>query len=214
MSKFAILLGGALTKTPRLDAALAGARVIAADSGIRHVPLLGVEPELWIGDFDSVTAEDLDRHPALVREVYPPEKDSTDGELAASAALARGATSLIFAGAFGGPRADHAFQHMAAAIGFAERGIAVLLTSGCEEGRPLSRSEARYDYGEGTQFSILAFSDLAGLTVRGAKWPLADVEIPFGSSITISNEVSGELAVSLRRGRALILARPEDCTEL
>ena len=35
-STFAILLGGALTPNPRLLAALSGARVIAADGGMRH----------------------------------------------------------------------------------------------------------------------------------------------------------------------------------
>ena len=208
MSRFVILLGGDLARTPRLDAALAGARVIAADSGIRHAPLIGVEPELWIGDFDSVTEADIARHPGVEREVFPPEKDQTDGELATEAAIARGATSLVFAGAFGGPRADHAFLHMTAAIGLFERGIPVLLTSGDEEGSPLALGETEFDYGAGTLFSILAFSGLSGLSVRGAKWPLSDVEIAFGSSLTLSNEVSGRLGVSLRQGRALLLARP------
>lgn len=42
MSLFVILLGGDLTVTPRLAAQVAGARAIAADSGIRHAAALGV----------------------------------------------------------------------------------------------------------------------------------------------------------------------------
>ena len=47
-----------------------------------------------------------------------------------------------------------------------------------------------------------------GLGVTGAKWPLDDVEVPFGSSLTISNEVRGRLVVALGAGRALLLAHP------
>ncbi len=209
MSKFVILLGGDLVRTPRLDAALSGARVIAADSGIRHATALGVTPELWIGDFDSIGGIDVEPHADVPRDVYPPEKDSTDGELAAEAALVRGATSLVLAGAFGGPRADHAFLHMTAAIRLAEAGMPVLLTSGLEEGIPLMTGQRGYDYADGTMFSILAFSPLSGLSVEGAKWPLDAVAIAFGSSLTMSNEVRGKLRVTLRAGRALLLARPE-----
>ncbi|WP_187968556.1 thiamine diphosphokinase [Aquibium microcysteis] len=209
MSTFAILLGGDLVRTPRLDAALSQARVIAADSGIRHAATLGLTPELWIGDFDSVTAAEIAENAGIERDMHPPEKDSTDGELAAEAAIARGATRLIMVGAFGGERADHAFLHMTAAIRLAERGLPVLLSSGSEEGAPLLPGEHGFDYPDGTLFSILAFSPLAGLSVSGAKWPLTEVELAFGSSLTLSNAVRGRLRVSLRQGRALLLARPE-----
>ena len=52
MSRFAILLGGDFSLTPRVAAQIAGARVIAADSGIRHAASLGIVPELWTGDFE------------------------------------------------------------------------------------------------------------------------------------------------------------------
>ncbi|QDZ00420.1 thiamine diphosphokinase [Nitratireductor mangrovi] len=208
MNLFAILLGGDVQRTPRLDAALAGARVIAADSGIRHAAELGLQPELWIGDFDSVGEAEIAGHPNVEREVFPPEKDQTDGELAIAAAIERGAGSIVLVGAFGGPRADHTFLHLTAAIGLVERGITTLLTSGREEGHPVLPGAASFDYAPGTLFSLLAFSDLSGLTVTGAKWPLDQVEIAFGSSRTLSNEVESALSVSLGSGRALLLAHP------
>src|SRR5262245_65069189 len=106
MSRFVILLGGELQPTPRLAHDIAGARVIAADSGMRHAAALGVAPELWTGDFDSVPAELLAEWPDTPREVYPSGKDKNEGELAVDAALARGGTSLVLAGAVGGARGD------------------------------------------------------------------------------------------------------------
>lgn len=206
MSTFTILLGGELRRTPRLDRQVAGSRVVAADAGIGHAAMLGVVPELWVGDFDSVPQDLPDAFQAVPRMAFPAEKDKTDGELAVEAAFARGATALVLAGAFGGPRADHAFLHMTLAIRLAEAGAGVLLTSGSQEGVPLRAGRTHFDYADGTLFSILGFSDLSGLSLTGAKWPLDDVRVPFGSSLTISNEVRGRLEVALGGGRAMLLA--------
>ena len=209
MGTFTILLGGELIRTPRLERQIEGSRVIAADAGIGHARMLGLMPELWVGDFDSVPADLPDDLAAVPRKVFPAEKDMTDGELAIAEALARGATSLVLAGAFGGKRADHAFLHLALAVRLAEAGTTVLLTSGAQEGAPiLPGKAASFDYANGTLFSVLGFSDLSGLTVTGAKWPLDRVEVAFGSSLTISNEVKGRLGIALERGRALLLAHP------
>ncbi len=207
MSLFAILLGGDLTVTPRVSALVAGARVIAADSGIRHAGALGVTPELWVGDFDSSSEADYAAYPDVPRETFPAAKDKTDGELAIDIAIRRGATRLIVVGAFGGPRADHAFLHLALAVRLAERGFEVTLTSGSQEGRPVVVGENRFDYPHGTLFSVLGFTDLSGLSIAGAEWPLDRIHMPFGSSLTISNKVRGDLAVTLASGRALLVAQ-------
>lgn len=214
MSRFIILLGGELVRTPRLDRQVAGHRVIAADSGIGHAVPLGLMPELWLGDFDSAPAEPDPRFAGVPREVFPADKDKTDGELAVAAALERGATSLVLVGAFGGRRGDHAFLHLALALRLAEAGLEVLLTSGLQEAHPLLPGTCSFDYEDGTLFSVLAFSELTGLTEEGAKWPLNDVEVPFGSSLTLSNEVRGSLRISLASGRALLLAHPDSAPEV
>jgi thiamine pyrophosphokinase len=206
MSRFTILLGGDLTVTPRLLEQIADTHVVAADSGLLHADPLKIVPELWVGDFDSTEPDWLDAYDGIERMVYSPDKDHTDGEIAVGEALSRGATSLVLAGAFGGPRADHAFLHMALGVQLAERGVSVLLTSGAQEGSVLPHARAGYDYPPGTMFSILGFSELRGLTVEGAKWPLDDVVVPFGSSLTISNVVKDGLVVQLREGRALLVA--------
>lgn len=208
MSTFTILLGGEFTPTPRTKAQIAGSRIIAADAGIRHAIALGVTPELWVGDFDSVPADLPEGLAAIERQKFPVDKDKTDGELAIAEALACGATELVLVGAFGGARADHAFLHLALAMTLAEAGKAMLLTSGAQEGIPLLPGKARFAYDEGTVFSVIAFTELSGLTVAGARWPLDRVTVPFGSSWTISNKVRGDLAIDLAKGRAMLIAHP------
>ncbi|TWF50149.1 thiamine pyrophosphokinase [Neorhizobium alkalisoli] len=207
---FTILLGGNLVVTDRLRAQLEGCRFIAADSGMRHAQVLDVVPELWVGDFDSTDAALAARFPEVERKDFPPAKNETDGEIATAEAIGRGATRLIFVGALGGERSDHALQHLLYAISLAERGFDILLTSGEEEAVPLLKGEKTLDLPKRSLFSILGFSPLEGLDILGARYPLKDFSLPFGSSRTVSNVAEGPVTFHLREGRAMILARPHD----
>src|SRR5690606_15130472 len=137
MSKFVILLGGDLVVTERLRQQVAGARILAADGGIRHAQMLGVEPELWLGDFDSTTEEFNNQYSHILKQRFPSAKDMTDGELALEKAYELGATQVILAGAFGGSRTDHTLLHLTMATSQAAKGRQLFLTSGNEEAWPL-----------------------------------------------------------------------------
>lgn len=180
--------------------------MIAADSGLRHAAALGVEAEAWLGDFDSSDPALIAANAAVPRIAFPSDKAKTDGELAIDEAILRGATRIILAGAFGGARSDHSLLHSAQALRLAEQGIDCLLTSGAEEAVPLRPGNQSPGYLAGTTFSIIGFEDLSGVTISGARWPLSDAAVPFGSSLTMSNEVTGRLAVSLKSGRAMLFA--------
>jgi len=210
-TSFTLLLGGSLSITDRLLALTEGSRVIAADSGMRHAADLGMTPELWVGDFDSSDTALIERFPTVERRTYPAAKAVTDGEIAVAEAIARGATRLILVGALAGERSDHALQHYLNALGLVEDGYEVVLTSGEEEAYPFSEeSELALELPAGALFSVLGFTALEGLTIRNARYPLTDFQLPFGSSRTISNVAEGPISVSLSRGRAILLARPYD----
>lgn len=205
MERFAILLAGRIAATPQLQATIAGRRVIAADGGMAHAATLGVVPELWVGDFDSAP-DDLPAPLAAVeRHAVPRDKDETDGELAIGAALALGARDILLVGALGGARSDHAFSNLALVMRHAERGVRIKLFDGIECGVPLGPAPVRVDARPGQIFSVLLFGDVRGLTLRGARWPLTDASLPFGSILTQSNEATGPVEAVLRQGRALLL---------
>lgn len=209
---FTILLGGELRLTDRLRAAVSGSRFIAADGGMRHAIALGIEPELWVGDFDSTPADLLAAFPKVPKQPYPAAKAATDGEIAVSEAIDRGAVRLILAGAMGGERSDHAIQHLLYGVQLAEKGFDVLLTSGDEEAVPLLPGTLELTLPSGSLFSVLGFSDLIGLFIDNARYPLRDFHMPFGTSRTISNVAEGLVRFSLGSGRAIVLARPYDLT--
>lgn len=207
---FAILLGGDLTATERLRAHLEGARVIAADGGMRHAAALGLTPELWVGDFDSASAALRQAWPAVPRESYPAAKNETDCAIAVAAALARGARSIVLAGAFGGERTDHVLSHAVHALSLAEAGTHMLLTSGEEEAFPLTAPRQVIDLPPGALFSIVGFSAVEELTIEGARYPLDRYEAAFGDTRTISNVAEGPITISFSAGRAMLFARPYD----
>src|SRR6218665_3354150 len=155
MAKFVILLCGPLTVNPRLLGQIEGARVIAADGGIRHAEALGLTPEIWVGDFDSTDGELALQYAEIPRLEYPAEKSLTDGELALHMALDGGATEIILAGALGGERADHAWAHVVKALALAMEGRRVFLTSGDEEGYPLLPGRLILDLPNASMFSVL-----------------------------------------------------------
>jgi len=211
-STFTILLGGALTPTARLRDVVAGTRAIAADGGMRHARVLGLTPELWVGDFDSSGDIDETDHAAVQRMPYPSQKAVTDGEIAVEEAISRGARRIILVGALGGERSDHAMMHLISSVALAKAGYDVMLTSGSEEAFPLLQEPRDLDLPPGSLFSILGLTALSGLSITNARYPLQDRELPFGSSLTVSNVAEGPVRISLKSGDAVILARPYDLT--
>ena len=208
MSKFAILLQGEVKPTARLLKQLDGARVIAADAGIANAKLLRLVPELWVGDFDSTSQALADLWRNVPRQTHPADKDASDGELAISEALRRGATSLILVGGFGG-QLDHVLAHAGFLIALAKRDIDVMMTSGTEEAHGLAR-ELTLDYvSPGTRLSVMPFTDLVGLSISGVKYPLGGRNIKLGTAYTLANITTGTVRLSLKAGNALVLTYPD-----
>lgn len=207
MTRFAILLGGDLTVTPRLKAQIRGARVIAADSGMMHAAALRIIPELWVGDFDSAGSELTMQYRDVPRETFPAEKDATDGAIAVAEALRRGATEIVLLGGLGG-QTDHTAGLLGQGIEIARRGIACLLTSGLEEAWPLIPGRMRVDLPPGTRLSVIPFADLRGLDLAGVKWPLLQRDVPLGSTLTLSNVAEGPVEIALAVGHGVAIAYP------
>ena len=213
MTRFAILLGGDLTVTPRLKSQIRGARVIAADSGMMHAAALRLIPELWVGDFDSAGSELTMQYRDVPRETFPAEKDATDGAIAVEEAIRRGATEIVLLGGLGG-QTDHTAGLLGQSIQIARQGIACLLTSGVEEAWPLNGGRMTVDLPPETRLSIIPFTDLHGLDLAGVKWPLAKRDVPVGSTLTLSNVALGPVEIGLISGHGVTIAYPPQAADV
>lgn len=81
--------------------------VICADGGYVHAKKLGIVPDIWLGDGDSLIGEEA---VAKEKQIFPVKKDYTDTDLAVMEALKRGFDDVVIIGALGG-RLDHEFSH-------------------------------------------------------------------------------------------------------
>jgi len=207
MSKFVILLSGDLMVTPRLHRQIAGSRIIAADSGMKHASTLGIVPELWVGDFDSAGSELLLDYARVPRQTHDADKDATDGEIAVNEALRLGATEFILIGGLGG-QSDHATAHMGLALHLAQSGHRCFISNGDEEAHPLVAGSYDFDFGAQSRLSIIPWSDIKGLNLTGVKWPLRDKALTLGTSFTMSNVALGPVKLNFTSGIAIAIAYP------
>ncbi len=195
MTKYVLLLNGDLVLTNCLKNHLDGARIIAVDGGIRHAEMLGVCPELWLGDFDSSDEVLKNCWSDISRLKFPREKNDSDGALAIDYAIEHGAREIVLLGA-GGGRCDMVLAHHLQLIDLAKRAIACSAMCGTQEVLPIYAcggvgQTLIFEAENGCGFSIIGFSDLVGLTVKGAKWPLKQESVKLGSTLTLSNEAAG-----------------------
>lgn len=179
-----------------------GSYVIAADKGLLQLRDRGIEPDLVVGDFDSLgyvpQARELVRHPV--------EKDDTDMMLAVREGLQRGFRQFILYGGLGG-RLDHTLanvqtlaflsQHGARGLLFGEGTAAALLENG-KIGFPASM--------KGT-VSVFCFGDRAdGVTETGLHYRLDNANLTNTFPLGVSNAFCGCVSeVSVQKGKLLLL---------
>lgn len=176
--------------------------VIFCDSGLKHLEQLQVKPSLIVGDFDSHENPHLD----VETIVLPCEKDDTDTVFAVKEAIKRGFDNFLLIGVVGA-RLDHTLGNVSILLyldSLGKKGHIIDDYSEMEivSDKPVSICD-QYAF-----FSLLNITGCAkGITITGAKYPLADAEISCEYQYGISNEVlPGDIAtVSVKDGRALLI---------
>lgn len=176
--------------------------VVFCDSGLKHLEYLHAKPSLIVGDFDSHD------NPRLHIEtiVLPREKDDTDTVYAVKEAIKRGFDDFLLIGVVGA-RLDHTLGNVSILLyldSLGKKGCIIDDYSEMEivSERPVSICD-KYSF-----FSLLNITGCAkGITINGAKYPLADAEISCEYQYGISNEVlPGEKAVvSVKCGKLLLI---------
>jgi thiamine pyrophosphokinase len=174
--------------------------VVAADSGLDQAFRLGIEPDLVVGDMDSVTTEALQRAAAagVAIERHPVAKDATDLELAIAAAMRAGFTRATIIGGTGG-RMAHTLANAMILLG--DRPIELEWLTGEAIIVPLRAGERRsYRRVDGELLSVVAVGGAATCTATGLRWPLDGITIDAGSTRGVSNEIVADEAQVLVEG--------------
>ena len=181
--------------------------LICADGGLRAAKRLGLRPDVVIGDFDSapraLRAWAVRRGARII--THPVEKDETDTELALDFAASQGIRTVELFGALGG-RLDHELANVALLLRARAAGIRMQIRDG-ETTAFLADRRTMLPASSGDVVSLLPLSRrVAGVTTVGLHFPLNRATLLRGSSLGVSNVVTGRRpTVLLRAGDLLIV---------
>ena len=180
--------------------------LIAADAGYLVCQKAGFQPDLLIGDFDSM------REPSALPNIphverVPVMKDDTDTMLALKAGLSRKCTEFHIYGGTGGPRMDHTLANLQGLL-YLRRHWA----RGYLYGQDFAWTAIENESVEIPRavpdglLSVFALTGRAGgVTIQGVQYPLNGAELSGDFPLGVSNHVTAESAlVSVESGALLI----------
>lgn len=199
--------------------------VIAADGGYKYLIEMRIEPDVLLGDFDSL--EIVPEHRHLIR--HSPIKDDTDMALAVAYAKAEGYHRFFLYGGLGG-RLDHTIANLQLMTGMSQEGlevyligegiIATTISGQMKPGVGVSNT-ARIDLNESAyvreeicfassaqgMISVFCMGEPArGVWEKGLKYTLSDVVLPGNTTLGVSNEFLGcESSISVESGTLLVM---------
>jgi thiamine pyrophosphokinase len=207
-----IFANGVLNGGLNLPSRRAGDLIIAADGGLRHVLALGIQPDVVIGDLDSVPGELVQlvngRGAEIIR--FPVAKDKTDLELALDLARDRGSSEVVIAGALGG-RIDHELANVLLLASPALAGLQVTIigvggqstdwsvpdSATAQPSASINVCTAKTSV-SGREGDIVSLLPLGGsvrcIETDGLLYPLAGEDLEVGTTRGVSNMMTSESA--------------------
>lgn len=178
-----------------------GDYLICADGGYRHFAPLGINPDVLIGDMDSIEKNDFDGD--IIN--LPVRKDFTDSEVCVKYVLLKDFEEILMLG-FTGTRQDHTVTNLMLLKQFAEAGKKAHILD--EHNDIYFTSEESIIYGKkGDIVSIVPVGcDLTGVTTTGLDYPLDNETLFFGESRGVSNVMtSNKCVITVKSGFGLII---------
>ena len=185
-----------LVETPK-----PGDRILAADGGYRHCLAVGLQPDLLLGDFDSLD----DLLPELESKKFPVEKDDTDTMLAIKLGLDLGHQIFHLYGGTGG-RMDHTLANLQCLLFLAEHGASGYLYDRASVVTAVKNGALTFPAGCRGNLSVFTISGPArGITLRGLKYGLEDGVLTPDLPLGVSNSFTGTAAeISVCDGTLLV----------
>ncbi|HKM34128.1 MAG TPA: thiamine diphosphokinase [Lachnospiraceae bacterium] len=175
--------------------------VIAVDGGLLYCGLLSMEPDIIIGDFDSVD-EEMAKAILLIEKEYPekvirlkPEKDDTDMLVALKWGLARGFLSFHIYGGLGG-RLDHSIANIQCLLYLKHQHAEGYLFDCKGMVMVVSKEEKSFQPTMAGYLSLFSLEAESVVSIENMKYPLSSYHVTNDYPIGISNQfIPGKGAV-------------------
>ena len=183
--------------------------IICADGGTQHALALAVQPDLIIGDMDSLDKEQFQRlqTAGVAIELYPRDKNETDLELAIRRAIELSPTQIIIVAALGG-RLDQTLANISLLSDPQLSTFDVRLDDGVEE-ISICRDQVRVHGRSGDLVSLIPWQGaVSEVETVNLKWALHKETLYPDKTRGISNEmIDSTASISIGSGLLLIVHR-------
>ena len=182
--------------------------ILACDKGYAWCRREGITPNLILGDFDSYGGALPEGVPVLR---YPVEKDDTDTMLAVRRASEQGFEAVRLCCCFGG-RVDHLLSNVETLHYAVTLGMEAEAYDESTYLRVLRPGIYTLPYRKGQSLSLIALTEqVAGLTIRGAKYEVENAVLRKPTTLGQSNAFVSDVNLSFDSGvLALVCCRLED----
>ena len=172
--------------------------IIAVDGGISYCELLNLEPDVIIGDFDSITQEVAEAIEMIEKE-YPekvirlnPCKDDTDMLEALKHGVRKGYRMFHIYGATGG-RLEHTFANIQCLVYLKNNHSTGYLMDGMGMLFVIQNETIKFQKSMEGYLSLFSLGkEVKGVTIQGMKYNLDNYTMTNDFPIGISNEFIGE----------------------
>lgn len=194
---------GAMSLTPALrPCPVPGDFVIAADRGFDSLMAYGVQPDLAVGDFDSLGH--VPDHHNVIR--LPVEKDDTDMTFALRKGLEQGYRRFVMLGGVGG-RLDHTLANLQLLDFLASQGAQGFLAGEKLVATAVHNGTFPLPAGMTGPLAVFCNSGRAeGITMTGVKYPLTDAVLTGDYPMGVSNVILGEGgSVTVKNGSLILM---------
>lgn len=182
--------------------------LVGVDRGSLFLVRNGLTPHLSIGDFDSVSAEEMseiERHSGAVSSCDPVMKDLTDTEMALTWAIEQHPEEIVLIGVLG-----TRFDHTLANVHLLQKGLQAQIDCRIVD----EKNEIRLIDRECTivsdhfaNVSLLPLTpEVTGITLTGFLYPLDNATLRIGDTLGISNVLSAEKGtIQIKSGKLLVM---------
>ena len=187
-----------------LETLRAAARIVCCDGAASALLRAGLEPDLVVGDLDSLDPVLKKRFGR--RLVHESEQETNDLSKAFRACMARSWRSIVILGA-GGRREDHLLGNASLLLNYAAAGADVRMETDYGTFLPVLKS-ASFRRPVGTKVSIFSFHPEMPITASGLKYPLDKLRLPFWWCGTLNETNAPEFSLAFDGDAPLLLYFP------
>lgn len=176
--------------------------IIACDAGLTHCEINNIEPDIVIGDFDSLGYIPNNKKTIIL----PVKKDDTDTFFAVKYAMEKGYNRFVIFGGAGGKRPEHTYANIAVLAYISKNGGQAFLDCDNYSITTVTNGFITFNSNMSGNVSVFSFDTHSrGVNETGLLYSVDNIEIENSSVLGVSNSFTGQKSrIGVKNGTIVI----------